>query len=164
MKEGSGEVKTSLYKGKKIFSPGGYPLCRRKHLASPARVRPDPNPQNHNINMPTFSTKKFVPSGSDRGLGAVYRRYLSKHPFLLFGLPFIGTIVAGSFFLTPATALRYEKHDRKVKRLSQEEAMGLGKDRRRIDLNEEYYVSSTELAQRGYQHTNCFDRDWLLRT
>jgi cytochrome c oxidase assembly protein subunit 16 len=96
--------------------------------------------------MPTFSAKKFIPSGSDRGIGAIYRRHLSKHPFLLFGLPFIGTIVAGSFFLTPATALRYEKHDRKVKRLSQEEAMGLGKDRRRIDLNEEYYVSSTELA------------------
>jgi len=48
-------------------------------------------------------------------------------------------IVAGSFFLTPATALRYEKHDRKVKRLSQDEAMGLGKDRRKVDLNEEYY-------------------------
>ncbi|KAA8899033.1 cytochrome c oxidase assembly protein COX16-domain-containing protein [Sphaerosporella brunnea] len=96
--------------------------------------------------MPTFSAKKFVPSssGRDTSIGAVYRRNLAKHPFLLFGLPFIATIVAGSFFLTPATALRYEKHDRKVKRLSQEEAMGLGQDRRRIDLNEEYYRLATK--------------------
>lgn len=48
-------------------------------------------------------------------------------------------MVAGSFFLTPATALRYEKHDRKVKQLTQDEAMGLGKDRRRVDVSEEYY-------------------------
>jgi len=50
-------------------------------------------------------------------------------------------MVAGSFFLTPATALRYERHDRKVKQISREEAMGLGKDRRKIDMREEYYVS-----------------------
>ena len=51
-------------------------------------------------------------------------------------------MVAGSFFLTPATALRYERHDRKVKQVSREEAMGLGKDRRKIDMREEYYVSA----------------------
>ncbi|KAF8250793.1 hypothetical protein K440DRAFT_596525 [Wilcoxina mikolae CBS 423.85] len=89
--------------------------------------------------MPTFSAKKFLPSANDRTIGAIYRRNLSKHPFILFGLPFIGTIVAGSFFLTPATALRYEKHDRKIKQLTQDEAMGLGKNRRKVDLNEEYY-------------------------
>jgi cytochrome c oxidase assembly protein subunit 16 len=92
--------------------------------------------------MPTFSAKKFLSSTNDRTIGAIYRRHLSKHPFILFGLPFIGTIVAGSFFLTPATALRYEKHDRKIKQLTQDEAMGLGKNRRKVDLNEEYYVSS----------------------
>jgi len=48
-------------------------------------------------------------------------------------------MVAGSFFLTPATAVRYEKHDRKVQRVSQEEALGIGKARRRVDMNEEYY-------------------------
>ncbi|TGZ82153.1 hypothetical protein EX30DRAFT_340046 [Ascodesmis nigricans] len=89
--------------------------------------------------MRTFTSKKFLPSASDNSLGARYRRALPKHPFLLFGLPFIGVIVAGSFWLTPATALRYEKHDRKVQRLTQEEAMGLGKDRRKVDMKEEYY-------------------------
>ncbi|KAI9820322.1 MAG: Cytochrome oxidase assembly [Pycnora praestabilis] len=48
-------------------------------------------------------------------------------------------MVAGSFFLTPATALRYEKHDRKVKQMSKEEELGIGKDRRKIDMKEEYY-------------------------
>ncbi|EGC45519.1 cytochrome c oxidase-assembly factor [Histoplasma capsulatum var. duboisii H88] len=81
--------------------------------------------------MPVFQAKRFRPStssGSTLGerLGAKYRANLSKHPFLLFGLPFIGIMVAGSFVLTPATALRYERHDRKVQQLSQEEAMGLG--------------------------------------
>lgn len=51
----------------------------------------------------------------------------------------MGIMVAGSFFLTPATALRYEKYDRKVKRMTSEEAMGLGKDRRKVDMKEEYY-------------------------
>jgi cytochrome c oxidase assembly protein subunit 16 len=89
-------------------------------------------------------------------IGAIYRANLPKHPFLLFGLPFIAIMVAGSFFLTPATALRYERHDRKVHQLSQLEEIGLGlKDvegkgeggikrnpRRRIlgSEKEEYYV------------------------
>ncbi|KAF3481017.1 uncharacterized protein GIQ15_06364 [Arthroderma uncinatum] len=110
--------------------------------------------------MPPFQSKKFRPSTTaasslgDR-LGAKYRANLSKHPFLLFGLPFISIMVAGSFFLTPATALRYERHDRKVQQLSKEEAMNLGlrepgredagslqrNPRRRIlgDEKEEYY-------------------------
>ncbi|GAB7351408.1 hypothetical protein MBLNU459_g2081t1 [Dothideomycetes sp. NU459] len=48
-------------------------------------------------------------------------------------------MVLGSFFLTPATAIRYEKHDRKVRQMTKEEELGIGKDRRRIDLKEEYY-------------------------
>ena len=55
-------------------------------------------------------------------------------------------MVAGSFFLTPATAIRYEKHDRKVRQLSKEEALGIGKDRRRIDLNEEYYRLAAKVS------------------
>lgn len=43
----------------------------------------------------------------------------------MFGLPFVGTMVAGSFFLTPATAVRYEKHDRKTHMLDTQTALGL---------------------------------------
>lgn len=43
--------------------------------------------------------------------------------------------------LTPATALRYERYDRKNQQVSREEAMGLGRERRKVDMKEEYYVS-----------------------
>ena len=88
--------------------------------------------------MPVFPSKKFLSSG-EQGIVALYRRHLGRHPFLLFGLPFVATMVAGSFFLTPATAVRYELHDRKVRQLTKEEEVGLGKDRRKVDMNEEYY-------------------------
>lgn len=90
--------------------------------------------------MAIFPSKKFRPS-NDTSLPARYRALLAKHPFALFGLPFIATMVLGSFFLTPATALRYERHDRKVKQLSKEEGLGIGRDRRKVDMKEEYYVS-----------------------
>ena len=57
-------------------------------------------------------------------------------------------MVAGSFFLTPATAIRYEKHDRKVRQMSKEEELGIGKDRRRVDLNEEYYRLAAKVCAR----------------
>ena len=95
--------------------------------------------------MPTFGTKKFRPSSYNNTLPARYRSALAKHPFALFGLPFIGTMLLGSFFLTPATALRYERHDRKVKTMTEDEKLGIGKDRRRIDRKEEYYVSVCEI-------------------
>ena len=48
-------------------------------------------------------------------------------------------MVAGSFVLTPAAAIRYERHDRKVKQVSREEELRIGRNRRRVDINEEYY-------------------------
>lgn len=90
--------------------------------------------------MPAFSNKKFRSAADSNTIAGRYRRQLARHPFALFGLPFIATMVAGSFFLTPATAIRYEKHDRRVRRLSKEEALGIGQDRRKVDMKEEYYV------------------------
>ena len=60
----------------------------------------------------------------------------------------------GSFFLTPATALRYERHDRKVQQMTKEAELGIGKDRRRVNINEEYYrlaakVNFTTSAKAG---------------
>jgi cytochrome c oxidase assembly protein subunit 16 len=82
--------------------------------------------------MPTFQSNPFRPSTSSSAaslgerIGATYRRHLANHPFLLFGLPFISVIVASSFLLTPATALRYERHDRKNRAVTHGEAMELG--------------------------------------
>lgn len=96
--------------------------------------------------MPAFPSQQHAPSP----LAARYRTALKRRPFLLFGLPFIATMVAGSFFLTPATALRYERHDRKTRRVTREEALGIGKNRRKVDMREEYYVSrSVSLVRWG---------------
>lgn len=89
-----------------------------------------------------FGNKRFQAASEANGFAARYRVLLGRHPFVLFGLPFIAVIVAGSFVLTPATAIRYEKHDRKVRQMSQEEALGLKKGARKVDMREEYYVSS----------------------
>ena len=100
--------------------------------------------------MPVFASKKFRSSSYSSSIPARYRAALERHPFALFGLPFIATIVLGSFFLTPATALRYERHDRKVRQLTKDEELGIGKDKRKIDLKEEYYVCQMVLALKAY--------------
>lgn len=81
--------------------------------------------------MPVFQSKPFRSSKAAattvaERIGASYRRQLAHHPFLLFGLPFITLIVASSFLLTPATALRYERYDRKTREVTHTEAMELG--------------------------------------
>ena len=102
------------------------------------------------------SRKKFA-SPSDNifqsRIARWYRLRLRTSPFASFGLPFILVMVAGSFFLTPATAVRYERFDRKTHMLDKEEALGLGKvrDEARIkgnwkdrDIREEYWVSRAD--------------------
>lgn len=113
-------------------------------------------------------------------MGAVYRSRLPRHPFLLFGLPFIAVIVAASFVLTPATALRYERHDRKIRQLNQEEAMRLGlrgedgeeaikrNPRRHIigSDRDEYYVSAPSWSYFANRHwvLSGVSRDLWRRT
>ena len=91
--------------------------------------------------MAVFPNRKFRSSADAGGFAARYRAMMAKRPFLLFGLPFVSVIVAASFVLTPATAIRYERHDRKVRQMTREEELGLGQAGRRVDLREEYYVS-----------------------
>ena len=81
--------------------------------------------------MPTFQSNPFRSSRAQAStlgekIGELYRKRLVRHPFLLFGLPFITMMVSASFLLTPATALRYESHDRKNRELTHTEAMELG--------------------------------------
>jgi cytochrome c oxidase assembly protein subunit 16 len=96
-------------------------------------------PQRTDI-MAVFPRRKFTGTAAANGFGAKYRAAMARHPFLLFGLPFLTVIVAGSFVLTPATAIRYERHDRKVRRMSREEELGLKNNSRKVDMREEYYV------------------------
>ncbi|KAK4117683.1 hypothetical protein N656DRAFT_54383 [Canariomyces notabilis] len=89
--------------------------------------------------MAVFQSRKFRGSAYANTFGARYRAAMAKHPFLLFGLPFMSVIVAASFVLTPATAVRYERHDRKVRQMTREEELGVGKGGRKVDIREEYY-------------------------
>lgn len=103
-------------------------------------MKPAPS-QSHSITvtMPTFQNKTFRSSADAGKIGMKYRSLIGKHPFLTFGLPFIAVIVAGSFVLTPATAIRYEKHDRKVRQLTKDEELNVRRAGRKVDMKEEYY-------------------------
>ncbi|KEZ39397.1 hypothetical protein SAPIO_CDS10104 [Scedosporium apiospermum] len=88
--------------------------------------------------MAVFTSKKYR-SAADLNSGAAkYRRAIAKHPFLTFGLPFLTIIIAGSFVLTRATAIRYEKHDRRVKQMTRDEELNVRKNPRKVDWRDEY--------------------------
>lgn len=91
--------------------------------------------------MAVFPKKRYVSAADANTIAARYRAALAKHPFALFGLPFMAVMVAGSFVLTPATAIRYERHDRKVRQMTKEEELGVGKSGRKVNMKDEYYVS-----------------------
>ena len=65
---------------------------------------------------------------------------LRRQPFLFFGLPFLATVTCASFALSHFTQTRYDYRDHKVQSVSKEEELGMRKDRRKIDVREEYYV------------------------
>ncbi|KAI4870294.1 cytochrome c oxidase assembly protein COX16-domain-containing protein [Hypoxylon rubiginosum] len=89
--------------------------------------------------MAVFPAKKFRGAADTNTFAVRYRALMARHPFLMFGLPFMSIIVAGSFVLTPATAVRYEKHDRRVRQMTREEELGVGKTGRRVNIKDEYY-------------------------
>ncbi|KAI1436977.1 cytochrome c oxidase assembly protein COX16-domain-containing protein [Xylaria sp. CBS 124048] len=89
--------------------------------------------------MAVFPSKKFRGSAEANTFAAKYRALMAKRPFLLFGLPFMTVIVAGSFALTPATAIRYERHDRKVRQMTRDEELGINKGGRKVNMKDEYY-------------------------
>lgn len=81
---------------------------------------------------------------------------MNKHPFAMFGLPFLAVVVAGSFVLTPATAIRYERHDRKVRQMTKEEEFGVRRAARKVDMKEEYYVSPLLFGDCFSSPDGCF--------
>ena len=84
----------------------------------------------------TFARKRHKQSP----IALWYQAKLRQSPFIFFGLPFLSIIVIGSYGLSSFTAIRYERHDAKVKIMTEEEALKLDKNRRRPDIREEYYV------------------------
>lgn len=106
--------------------------------------------------MAVFSNKKFRGAADARTFAAKYRSLMARHPFLLFGLPFMSIIVAGSFVLTPATAVRYEKHDRRVRQMTRDEELGVGKAARKVNMKDEYYVRHAKREAEGNLANFCW--------
>lgn len=118
--------------------------------------RPQLPPIHQTAAMPTFQSNKFRGAGEASRLGSQYRRLMNKHPFAMFGLPFLAVVVAGSFVLTPATAIRYERHDRKVRQMTKEEEFGVRRAARKVDMKEEYYVSPLLFGRCFSSPEGCF--------
>ncbi|PAV23754.1 FAD-dependent thiol oxidase [Pyrrhoderma noxium] len=63
---------------------------------------------------------------------------IRKNP-LLFGIPFVMIIVGASFAMTAFTQTRYDLQSQRRSNISKEEELGLKKNRKKIDIREEYY-------------------------
>lgn len=88
--------------------------------------------------MPTFDSKPLRKSNS---VLARLAPQVRRRPLLFFGFPFLVTIVGASFGLANLTQTRYDYNATKVQTISKEEELRMKKDRKRIDIREEYFVS-----------------------
>ncbi|WRT66682.1 uncharacterized protein IL334_003642 [Kwoniella shivajii] len=83
--------------------------------------------------MPPFPAKSL------NATTPTFLNQIRRHPFVLFGLPFVGLIVASSFALSEFTQTRYDYQQTRVQSVGMEEGLGMREDRRKVDLKEEYY-------------------------
>lgn len=51
----------------------------------------------------------------------------------------MATLFVGSIYLAEFTAVRYEQYDDKVTMMSEEEALKMDREKRKVDMKEEYY-------------------------
>ncbi|RIB22529.1 cytochrome c oxidase assembly protein COX16-domain-containing protein [Gigaspora rosea] len=72
---------------------------------------------------------------------------IKRHPFALFGLPLILSIVAGSYALSHLTQTRYEVHSNKTRKVEKEELLQMNKDRQVPNLQEEYWKLQLDKEQ-----------------
>ena len=63
-----------------------------------------------------------------------------RPPGLLFCVPPELSMVLGSFAMTKLTETRYIQHDVRVRAVSKEESLRLKRDRKPLDIREEYFV------------------------
>lgn len=90
-----------------------------------------------------FNAKKFRSKGEqaayDLTWAGKYQKNLKKHPFLLFGLPFLTSMGLASVWLSSFTAIRYENRDRKLRELTEDEMIDVNTKKRHVDVKEEFY-------------------------
>lgn len=88
--------------------------------------------------MAVFGSQPLNPTPFQRAV----KTRLQRRPFIYFGLPFIGLVVFSSYALEKFTKTRYDYQSTKVQSVTKEEQLKMDKNRKRVDLKEEYYVSS----------------------
>lgn len=89
--------------------------------------------------MPTFPSNSRAPPSK-------IVSQVRRNPFIFFGLPFLALMVGASFALQGFTRTRYDYQGTKVQVMNQEEKLGMSKDRKRVDIKEEYYVRPFAIA------------------
>ncbi|CAO1614358.1 unnamed protein product [Sympodiomycopsis kandeliae] len=92
---------------------------------------------------PSGSSSPSASSSTSRKTIQTLLPSIRRRPFLLFGLPFTMTILGAAYGLSYLTETRYEYNATKVQSLSKETELGMKKDRRRVDLREEYWRLAT---------------------
>lgn len=68
-----------------------------------------------------------------------YLKLIKKNPFLYFGIPFCSMVVLGSYWLTNFLGVKYEREDRRIQEISEEDLLKLKRNQRKFDIKEEYY-------------------------
>lgn len=103
--------------------------------------------------MSAFSSRKYLTRKQieeyNRTLRGLYMKNLPKHHFILFGLPFFGLLLGGTYMLTFFTSLRYERHGERVTALSEEEQLSILGNRRKVDVKEDFYVCTQKLTPKS---------------
>lgn len=124
------------------------------------------------MSSPRFDSKPWPsgPSSSSSSRGSSTRQTVQavlpsirRRPFLLFGLPFTITILGAAYGLSYLTQTRYEYNATKVQTLSKETELGMRKDRRKIDLRQEYWRLATGQGADGQRDGDAtWDEDVAL--
>lgn len=143
--------RSTLHLGNLISAvkPNRGELVRRQ----PNWPRSIPNDKSKPI-MPTFSSRPHAPSESTQRFQQILRS-LRKRPFLLFGAPFLSLMVVSSFALQNLTKTRFDYQSSKTSTMTMEEGLGMGKDRKRVDIREEYFVSILAIRSGGEDGGQC---------
>lgn len=103
--------------------------------------------------LSAFSNKRYMsPKQFEEWKKTPYGKYstqLKKHPFLLFGLPFMASLFFASLYLSEFTSIRYKNRDERVQMITEEEALkSSSANRRKVDMREEFYVSKIAILIR----------------
>lgn len=96
------------------------------------------------VRLGSFSNKHYMSPKQqekwEKTLRGRYTKGLRKHHFLLFGVPFMAALYFGSVYLAEFTAIKFKMHDDRVQMMTEEEALSVGQNKRKVDMRDEYYV------------------------